>query len=109
MDFQNKTEASSDIDLENEYELEIKIKSLSLTQHKLNEIKLFIIFGDFVNRMTFKEEEQTVSQGFTLHSVPSELAYKLSEIPIMLHVVSKESDPKALGERLNLNMICILI
>lgn len=98
MNFQYKTEASSDIDLENEYEIEIKIKSLSLTQHKLSDTELFIIFGDFVKRITYEEGHESMSLNFILHSVPSELSHKLLKILIMLHIVSIDPDPKALGD-----------
>lgn len=101
MDFQYKGEANDDIDLENEYEIEIKVESLTLTQHQLSDIKLFFIFGDFVHKMTFEEgggDFKEIILNFTMHAVPSGLSQKLSKIPIMLYIVSKEPDLKPLGD-----------
>lgn len=99
MDFRYKAEPSDDIDLENEYEIEIKIESLSLTQHHPDNIKLFFIFGDFVHKMSAGEDgsKQDLALKLTMHSVPSDLSLKLLNIPIMLHIVSKEPDLKPLG------------
>jgi hypothetical protein len=100
MDFQFKGEAGEEIDVENEYELEIKIESLSLTQHQLGDIQLILIFGDLVHKMTSEDGEQFEgrTQNFTMHAVPSELSEKLSNMPIMLYVVSTADALKPLGD-----------
>lgn len=99
MDLKYKGEAGEEIDLENEYELEIKIESLSLTQHQLGDIQLIFIFGDLVYKMTSEGDSgfEGKTQNFTMHSVPSEISEKLSNIPIMLYIVSNV-DQKPLGD-----------
>lgn len=99
MDFQYKGEPGVEIDVENEYELEIKIESLSLTQNQLGDIQLIFIFGDLVFKFTSVDDDEFEgkTQAFTIHAVPSALSEKLSNIPIMLYIVSIV-DQKSLGD-----------
>lgn len=111
MDFQYKGEADKQIDSENEYELEIKIESLSLTQHQLGDIQLIFIFGNLVYKMTSDGDEgfEGRSQTLTMHAVPNELSEKLSNMPIMLYIVSN-FDLKPLGDlKTQFQVICFLI
>lgn len=85
--------------VENEYSLEIRIESLSLTQHQPSDVQLIFIFDDLVNKLTVEKGEgfDDRRQVYTVHSVPSGLAEKLMQLPIMLCIVSLE-DLTPLGQ-----------
>lgn len=102
MNFQFKGEAvadrEGDVEVENEYNLEIKIESLTL-KNQPSDVQLIFIFGDLVNKLTVEKGEDFGErrQVYTVHSVPSALAEKLMQLPIMLYLVSLE-DLTQLGQ-----------
>lgn len=95
MDFKFKGQSGNKCEnnnVENEYHLELKIETLELAEQSPKNVQIILIFGDLVNKMdandigTFDGEYHE----YILHSVPSALAKKLLELPIMVYIVEKE-------------------
>lgn len=90
MDLQLKQESLQleTTELENEYHLELKFKLPALTPHQQLDVELVFLFGDLLNKIVLKGDEaiEEKSQVYSVHSIPSALAKKLTKTPITVNV-----------------------